>query len=153
MSKRLIAMAFAALPGFFFLILFFAASLLKMDYWWGTYLAVLIFLVIGSAYFGFVLPPILQGMKLSKPWMWITASGLIAWILAFLLLGLLNSTPLCVGQDNGDGTNDFVLCVISTVAPVIVYTPLYLGILGASALIGQWVMSLGTGGKVAPWDG
>jgi len=147
-------MIFTALPGFFFLILFFAASLFGMDYWWRTYLAVLIALVIGGLYFGFALPNILQGSKLKQPWMWITMSGLIAWILAFLLLGVLNLTPLCVGQDNGDGNNDFLLCLISTVASGIVYTPVYLVTLGGSAVIGQWVMRAGKNGqRVAPWDG
>jgi hypothetical protein len=152
-SNRLIAMAFSALPGFFFLALFFAASLFGMDYWWGTYLTVLIALVIGGLYFGFALPNILQGSRLNQPWMWITASGLIAWALAFLLLGILNLTPLCVGQDNGDGRNDISLCVISTVASGIVYAPVYLVMLGGSAFIGDWFMRASKNGRGAPWDG
>jgi hypothetical protein len=37
-----------------------------------------------------------------------------AWLVSLLTLTILNLTPLCVGQDNGDGSNDVKLCVIYT---------------------------------------
>lgn len=146
-SNRLISAVFTALPGLGFLALFLVASLLGKDYWWETYLAVLILLVIASLFLGFALPPILSGTKLRQPWMQVAISGLLAWALACLALGLLNMTPLCVGQYNGDGSNDLAMCIIATVASGIVYTPIYLTMLGASAGIGQWIMnSMGTSG-------
>lgn len=139
-SNRLISAVFTALPGFGFLALFLAASLLGKDYWWETYLVVLVFLVIASLILGFALPPILSGTKLRKPWAWIAAQGFLSWGLALVALGLLNLTPLCVGQNNGDGRNDLFLCLLSTAASGIVYTPVYLTMLGMSAGIGQWIM-------------
>lgn len=35
-----------------------------------------------------------------------------AWGLALALQGILSLTPLCVGQDNGDGSNDVALCLL-----------------------------------------
>jgi hypothetical protein len=39
----------------------------------------------------------------------------IAWCLSFLALGVINLTPLCLGQNNGDGRNGLVLCLMLTV--------------------------------------
>lgn len=40
---------------------------------------------------------------------------LIAWCLSFPALAAINLTPLCLGQNNGDGHNDMVLCLLLTV--------------------------------------
>jgi hypothetical protein len=45
-----------------------------------------------------------------------------AWGAALVLLAVLNLTPLCVGQDNGDGRNTCALCVIQSVASAVIYT-------------------------------
>jgi hypothetical protein len=144
-SSRLISSFFTALPGFFFFILFLLSGWLGREYWWETYLAVLIVLLINSLLFGFILPTVFQKLRLRHPWIWILAQGLLAWALALFVLGLLNLTPLCVGQNNGDGNNDFAMCNFMTALSGIVYTPLYLGILAVSSLIGHWVLQMNKG--------
>jgi len=81
-----------------------------------------------------------QKLRLNHPWLWILVQGLLAWAMTLFVLGLLNLTPLCVGQDNGDGNNDFALCNFMTALSGVVYTPLYLGMLVISSLIGNWVL-------------
>ena len=141
-TTRFISALFTALPSFIFFILFLATSLIGRDYWWGTYFTVLIVLLLSSLWFGLSQPNIFQRVRIHHPWIWILIQGLFAWIVALIVLGLLNTTPLCVGQDNGDGNNDFGMCMFMTALSSVVYTPIYLMLLGASALIGHWVMKI-----------
>jgi hypothetical protein len=53
-------------------------------------------------------------------------------------------TPLCVGKNNGDGNNDFGMCMFMTALSGVVYTPVYLGVLAISSLLGQRVLLLKT---------
>jgi hypothetical protein len=138
--SRLISSFLTALPAFFFFILFLVSDWIGREYWWKTYLTVLIVLLISSLFFGFVLPTLFQKLRLRHPWIWILMQGLLAWTLAFFVLGLLNLTPLCVGQNNGDGNNDFAMCNFMTALSGIVYTPIYLGTLTMSSLIGHWML-------------
>ena len=39
----------------------------------------------------------------------------IVWCASFAVLGAINLTPLCLGQDNGDGRNSLAMCVLLTV--------------------------------------
>ncbi len=41
-------------------------------------------------------------------------NGCAAWAFSFLVLAVVIFSPLCLGQDNGDGTNDFSLCIVYT---------------------------------------
>ncbi|MCU0612042.1 MAG: hypothetical protein MUE60_09675 [Candidatus Eisenbacteria bacterium] len=38
----------------------------------------------------------------------------ISWCLSALVLAVINLTPLCLGQDNGDGRNNLAMCVLLT---------------------------------------
>lgn len=38
----------------------------------------------------------------------------IAWCLSVLVLAVINLTPLCLGQDNGDGRNNLAMCALLT---------------------------------------
>lgn len=143
-SDRFTAATFTTLPALFFTLLFLQTGWLGRDYWWETYLMVLSALTICSVLFGFAFPAVLQKLKLHQPWIWISISGLLAWIVALLMLGMLNTTPLCVGQNNGDGNNDLGMCMFMTALSGIIYTPVYLALLVASSLIGQWMLSLRT---------
>ena len=58
----------------------------------------------------------------------------LAWDGALVLLSILNLTPLCVGQDNGDGRNTYALCVIQSVAVAVCYTPPVLGMVALASL-------------------
>ena len=67
--------------------------------------------------------------------------GGVAWLIALLSLALLNITPLCVGQDNGDGMNSYSLCILYAVLITLVYSPPVLILLTLSALIGGKILS------------
>jgi hypothetical protein len=139
--NRFLSAAFTAIPACFFFILFLMSDWLGREYWWATYLVVLIVLLCSSLLFGFTLPSLFQKLRIGRPWIWIIVQGLLAWAIAFVFLGLLNLTPLCVGQDNGDGNNNLSMCVFMTALDGIIYTPLYLGLLAISAWIGYWMLS------------
>jgi hypothetical protein len=89
---------------------------------------------------GFFLPGLLPGRWLRHPRLWLFGQGFTAWLVAILVLGLLTLTPLCVGQDNGDGNNNIGLCIAQTVLVSIVYSPLELILLCLSALPGGWFL-------------
>ncbi len=38
-----------------------------------------------------------------------------AWCVSLLVLGVIDITPLCLGQDNGDGRNSLAMCALLTV--------------------------------------
>jgi hypothetical protein len=141
-ANCLVSAFFTAMPGMFLFILFLSSDWFGRDYWWGTYTAVLLVLFMTSLVFGFALPVMFQRSRMSRPWQWILLQGVLAWILSLAVLWLLNLTPLCIGQNNGDGNNDLGMCMFMTVMSGIVYTPIYLGLLAASAAIGHGVLSL-----------
>jgi hypothetical protein len=144
-STRLFSAFFTAMPGFIFSVLFLFSRWLGREYWGGTYLMVLVVLPIASLSFGFKLPNLFQKLRIRQAWIWILIQGLLAWIVALIVLGFLNLTPLCIGQDNGDGNNDIGMCFFMTALSGLVYTPLYLGMQTISALIGHWVIKYQTG--------
>ena len=141
-TSRLVSSFFTALPAFVFFAWFLRSGWIGREYWWETYMTVLIILILSSLLFGFARtrPTLFQKLSLHHPWLWILVQGLLAWTLALFVLGLLNLTLLCVGQDNGDGNNDFGLCNFMTALSGVVYTPLYLGMLVISSLIGDWIL-------------
>ena len=139
-TSRLLSSFFTVLPALFFFILFLKSGWLGREYWWGTYLTALIVLLISGLFFGFTLPTLYQKLGVHHQWIWIVVQGLLAWSLALFVLGALNLTPLCVGQNNGDGNNDFAMCNLITALSGIVYTPIYFGVLTFSSLIGHWVL-------------
>lgn len=51
------------------------------------------------------------------------AAGVGAWILAVMAYFALNLTPLCIGQDNGDGNNDVFLCLLQSALAGLFYSP------------------------------
>jgi hypothetical protein len=64
-------------------------------------------LISASLLLGRILAAWLHGGTFDYPWLWLFISGGLAWLIALLSLALLNLTPLCVGQDKGDGTNNY----------------------------------------------
>ncbi|MCQ3937373.1 MAG: hypothetical protein DPW18_10040 [Chloroflexi bacterium] len=141
-SSRLISAFFTILPGSFFFVLFLTSGWLGREYWWGTYLAAFIVLLFSGLFFGSALPNLFQKLGLRHPWVWILAQGILAWTAAFFALTILNLTPLCVGQNNGDGNNDLGMCNLITALSCIVYTPVYGGVLAVSSLAGHWMLKL-----------
>ena len=94
-----------------------------------------------SLLLGQILPAWLHGGRFEYPWLWLFITGGLAWLIALLSLALLNNTPLCVGQNNGDGTNSYSLCVLYTVLVTLVYSSFELVLLALSAFIGGKILS------------
>lgn len=59
----------------------------------------------------------------------------IAWLVAVITVVLLSITPLCVGQDNGDGVNNLALCVVQVSLAGIAYSPIVLLLTWIASLI------------------
>jgi len=129
---------FTAIPS----ILFLSASLVlyKDEYFGLTYTIVGSILLLTSLGLGLILPYLLKNRWLRRPWLWIFVQGIAAWFIGLLGLLLLNMTPLCVGQDNGDGSNGFALCIVQTVLVGMVYSPLAIILYALSALMGGWLV-------------
>lgn len=58
----------------------------------------------------------------------------ISWLISLLALAILSLTPLCVGQDNGDGNNDLALCVVQGILVSLSYSPFALLLIGMTSL-------------------
>ena len=133
--RRITSAFCTALPG----ALFFAAAItsenMHTDYYGKTILITVSVLLGVSVLFGFMLP---SGLRLK--WLWIIVAGLLALALALFTMTLLNATPLCVGQDNGDGNNDFGQCMGYVVLYALFYGVPYVILLTISAFVGHWIM-------------
>ena len=88
-----------------------------------------------SLILGLILPILLQGSKFNYPWLWVFIAGGLAWLVVLAVFALLNLTPLCIDQDNGDGINNIALCTMYTVLVSLVYSPVVLIITTLNAII------------------
>ena len=77
---------------------------------------------------------------------WLLLFGLLAWLTALACLALLNMTPLCIGQDNGDGINNLGLCTLYTLLAAVFYSPPVLLLEGMSRVPGRQA-------DRSPWTG
>lgn len=132
---RVTSMAFSTLPALVFLVC--SLSLFRGEYFWSTYVLTGGVYVIASLLAGFFLPGWVQGRGVEAPWVWILLQGLAGWVAALLALGLLSLTPLCIGQDNGDGTNNLGACLVQAGLVSVAFTPAVLVVLWLSATIGN----------------
>jgi hypothetical protein len=137
-SLRSTSAIFVAIPAFIFAALSF--SVLRNEYFWMTYVVTSIVFVVASLVIGVTFPHNLLGSRIHSPWMWLFTQGILAWLVALLTLALLNSTPLCIGRNNGDGMNTLFLCSLQTLGVAITYTPLELILVGVSAMTGSFVI-------------
>ena len=136
---RLLISLLSALPAF----LFAACALTQFqdEYFSSTYTIVALIFIGGSLFLGLILPTRMHGGKFDFPWLWLFIAGGLAWLVALVSLALLNLTPLCVGQNNGDGINDHTLCVLYTILITLVYSPVELVLLTLNAIIGGKILS------------
>ena len=131
---RLLSILFTSVPAALWLTLVLLAD--GDDYYWLAYIITCgIFLGV-SLVIGCLCPTFFPQSFKRHPGLWIFGQGLMAWMVAFFILGILNLTPMCVGQDNGDGNNDLALCIVQTVLVGLVYSPLETIMLVLSAIVG-----------------
>jgi hypothetical protein len=110
------------------------------DYYWKTYFIVGGIFLAASFALGFYLPSLAPVHWKRHPILWFFGLGLLAWLVAIGTLGLFNLTPLCVGQENGDGTNTLGMCMMQSVMVSLVSAPLEFIMLCLSALPGGWLV-------------
>jgi hypothetical protein len=121
---------------YWYLISIFAGS----DYFWKTYLIVgEIYLAI-SMVIGFIVPSLILERWKRHPVPWLFIQGMLAWTAAVIALGFISLTPLCIGQNNGDGNNDLILCMLQSSLVSIFYSPLEFFLLCLTVLPGGWLI-------------
>jgi hypothetical protein len=137
-SLRLTSAVFSAIPA----LMFGAVSLFlfRDEYFWTTYVLMSLVFIGASICIGIISPFRSSGGRVRKTWIWLLVHGILACLVALLALMLLNSTPLCIGRDNGDGTNTLTLCFLQTIGVVVTFTPLELILLGISAIVGGYII-------------
>lgn len=134
-TSRITMAFFTALPGGLFFGAVITSENMHTDYYWKTILITVSVLLGASIFCGFIFPP---GLRLK--WLWIIGADLLALALALITMTLLNATPLCVGQDNGDGNNDFGQCMGYVLLYGFFYGVPYVILLTISAFAGHWIM-------------
>lgn len=68
--------------------------------------------------------------------------SVIAWFVSLLVLAALNLTPLCIGQDNGDGNNDVKLCMLYVLLISIAYSPFAFFLTGIASFVASRLIPL-----------
>ncbi len=133
---RFFSSFFASLPAVVFFVLVMGRQSMRQEYYWTSILCGVVILLGSAMLLGFVLPPLLR-----PKWLWIWLAGFAAMLFALAVIAVLNATPLCVGQDNGDGNDDFGMCMGYVFLYAIVYGIPYLVLLTFSTLMGHWVLT------------
>lgn len=134
--SRISTAFFTALPSSLFFVLVITSNMYK-EYYWSSILTGVSVLLGSALLLGFI-----QSPRLRPKWVWIIAAGFAAMVLALLVITVLNATPLCVGQDNGDGNNDFGMCMGLVLLYTIFYGIPYMMLLTVSAVTGHWAMKV-----------
>lgn len=127
------------LPASIFLWMFISIVAGNENYWISYFIVSGLYLVVSLA-LGIFVPTLAPAHWKRHPVLWLLGQGLLAWLVAALALGLINLTPMCVGQENGDGINDFALCMAQTVMVPIACLPLEFILICLTALPGGWLI-------------
>jgi hypothetical protein len=135
--KRVTSAFFTALPSALYFALVITSEGMRDEYYWISILAGASVLFGSAIVFGFVLP-----IGLRPKWFWIMAAGFAAMVCALFVTAVLDATPLCVGQNNGDGNNDLGRCMGYVLLYAIFYGIPYMIILTMSAVTGHWAMKV-----------
>lgn len=134
-TTRITSAFFTALPSALYFALVITSKGMRQEYFWVSNLAGGSVLFWGSLLFGFIIPP------RSRPkWFWIIAAGFVAMLLALFAIAVMDATPLCVGQDNGDGNNSFGMCMGYVLLYAFFYGIPYMMLLAVSAAVGHWIL-------------
>jgi hypothetical protein len=131
---RILSTLFTSIPAFVWLTLIFLAG--DDDYFWIVYRMVGVIFLLASLSLGGIVPGLFSRAWRRRPEAWIAGQGTLAWLAGLVALGVLNLTPLCIGQDNGDGNNDLALCMVQTTLVGFVYSFPQIFLLALSAIPG-----------------
>jgi len=134
-TTRITSAFFTALPSALYFALVITSEGMRQEYFWVSILAGVSVLFGGSLLFGFIIPP-----RFRPKWFWIMAAGFVAMLLALFATAVLDATPLCVGQDNGDGNNSFGRCMGYVLLYAFFYGIPYMMLLAVSAVVGHWIL-------------
>lgn len=133
--RRTTTAFFTALPALFFFLPVVTMESMRREYYWISILAGVSVLLGSSLFLGFSQPTWLR-----PKWFWIIASGFVAMTASLLMIAVVNATPLCVGQDNGDGNNSFGMCMGYVMLYAIFYGIPYTILLTISAVAGHQML-------------
>jgi hypothetical protein len=136
--KRILYLLFTILPALFWLILL--SENYGSYYYWRIYRLSALFLVAFCLVLGLFSAIFLRPLWSRHPGRWLFLTGSLAWLAALGFMGLLDLTPLCVGQNNGDGNNDLVQCIVVDLLVSLVYSPVHGTILAVASAIGNWFL-------------
>jgi hypothetical protein len=136
--KRILYLLFATLPALFWLVLL--AEDYGSYYYWRIYRLAALFLVAFCLVQGLVSAVFLRPLWSRRPGGWLFLTGSLAWLAALAFMGLLHLTPLCVGQNNGDGNNDLARCMVVDLLVSLVYSPVHGTILALVSLAASRVL-------------
>ena len=67
----------------------------------------------------------------------------VAWMLAVTVLFGLSFTPLVLGQDNGDGTNGYAMCLLFAISSSVVYSSIVVPVILLNSLLLSPLLSFG----------
>ncbi|HSQ27075.1 MAG TPA: hypothetical protein VLM80_08110 [Anaerolineales bacterium] len=122
------------LPALLFLT--FIVLSFKNEYYFPSYLAMGVFFFVASFLSGaFVTYWFMNRVSHRRLAFYLFLGSAIAWIISLVILGILSLTPLCIGQDNGDGSNDLFLCVIQVVLVSLSYSPFALLMIAITSFV------------------
>ena len=133
--KSILYLLFTTFPALFWLILL--SKPYGSDYYWPIYRLAAFFLMGFCLLLGLVSAVFLRSRWSRHPGRWLFLTGSLAWLAALGFMGLLHLTPLCVGQNNGDGNNDLAQCIVVDLLVSLVYSPVHGVILVAASAIGS----------------
>ena len=136
--KRLLFLLFASLPAIGWLALI--SSQTGCEYYWLVYRIAAGFQLGISVMIGLFTAAFLRPLWSRRPGRWIFLTGSLAWLAALTLMALLDLTPLCVGQNNGDGNNDLTRCIVVDILVSLVYTPVQGMALVVTSLLGSRIL-------------
>jgi hypothetical protein len=137
---KVLASSIISMPALLFLTLVVLPT--RGEYYFPSYA------IMGGAFFGIsLLTGIIVAIKTTKkmsrmkPVFFLFVGAVIAWLFSLMVLALLSITPLCVGQNNGDGNNDIVQCIVQDGLVAVVYTPIAIFLISLASLITGWLIS------------
>lgn len=128
------------------LFLAYVAVSFRGAYYFSTYVVVGTIYIVASFIAGRVMAQrIMPGTSGGRLFLWMLLGAVVAWGIALLTLTVLSATPLCVGQDNGDGNNTLGDCGFYVVLAAAFYSVPMVGLMGVASAVASWVMRRGRG--------